>query len=454
MTGLPLRVVVVDDDPLTRKLLKAVFASRGYDLTVLNDGRSVLDHVTRYGTDIVIADVKMPCVNGLELLTAIKNLDPLIEVLLLSNKPSVEQVVLAIKQGAIDYLTKPLDRAKLLEFLVQIEEHRALRIHVGALQRQIEDTSQFHGMVGRNPLMLEVFSLIRRLAKHFTTVLVTGETGTGKEMVARALHALSPRAAAPIIPCNCAAITETLAESELFGHERGAFTGAVGTKRGLFEAARGGTIFLDEVSEMPLTLQPKLLRVLESGEIQRVGSPIPIMLDVRVVAATNRGLRDWVKDGRFRQDLYYRLNTIEIHLPPLRDRKDDLPLLCQHFLTALNTRTGQSMKGLSRQAQTALFRHDWPGNVRELARTLEHAVLLAQGNFIGLKDLPPSFQHGPEPSLRPVVAVPPPTLDQAEREQILRALRTAGNNKVRAAELLGISRRSFYRMLYKHSITL
>jgi two-component system response regulator HydG len=205
---------------------------------------------------------------------------------------------------------------------------------------------------------------------------------------------------------------------------------------------------------MPLTLQPKLLRVLESGEIQRVGSPTPIMLDVRVIAATNRNLRDWVKNGRFRQDLYYRLNVVEVFLPPLRDRKDDLPLLCRHFLNALNERMGKGINGLSRQAQAALFRHDWPGNVRELARTIEHAALLAKGNFIGLKDLPPSFQQGPELSMPPVAMVAPPTLDQAEREQILQALRTAGNNKVRAAELLGVSRRSLYRMLHRHGIAL
>ena len=453
--GSQLKIVAVDDDPLARELLQAVLAPRDYDLTILSDGQATLDHVTRYGADVIIADVRMPGVNGLELLTAIKDLDPLIEVLLLSGEISVENAVLAIKQGALDYMTKPLEQAKLLGFLDQIEEHRALRSHVGALERQIEETCQFHGMVGKNPMMLEVFSLIRRLAKHFTTVLVTGETGTGKDMVARALHALSPRAAAPFIPCNCAAITETLAESELFGHERGAFTGAVGMKRGLFEAARGGTIFLDEVSEMPLTLQPKLLRVLESGEIQRVGSPTPIKLDVRVVAATNRPLRDWVKDGRFRQDLYYRLNVVEVFLPPLRDRKDDLPLLCCHFLNGLNERTSKGINGLSRQAQVALFRHDWPGNVRELARALEHGALLAKGNFIGLQDLPPSFQQGPQPGLQPNAAVAaPPTLDQTEREQILKALRTAGNNKVRAAELLGVSRRSLYRKLHRHGIAL
>ena len=453
--GLPLKIVAVDDDPLARELLQVVLEPRGYDLTILSDGQAALDHVTRHGADVVIADVLMPGVNGLVLLTALKNLDPLIEVLLLSGEVSVENAVLAIKQGALDYLTKPLDQGKLLGFLDQIEQHRALRSHVGALERQLEETCQFQGMVGKNPVMLEVFSLIRRLAKHFTTVLVTGETGTGKDMVARALHSLSPRAAAPFIPCNCAAITESLAESELFGHERGAFTGAVATKRGLFEAAHGGTIFLDEVSEMPLTQQPKLLRVLESGEIQRVGSPTPIKLDVRVVASTNRSLRDWVKDGRFRQDLYYRLNVVDISLPPLRDRKDDLPLLCHHFLNALNERTGKSINGLSRQAQAALFRHDWPGNVRELARTLEHGALLAKGNFIGLQDLPPSLQQGPQPGLQSAAAVvAPSTLDQAEREQILQALRTAGNNKVRAAELLGVSRRSLYRMLHRHGIAL
>jgi two-component system response regulator HydG len=393
--GSRIHIVVVDDDPRARTVLRRALSHRTFDLTVLGDGRAVLEYVTRHVADVLIADVTMPGVNGLELLTAIKNHDPLIEVLLLSRKASVEQAVSAVKRGALDYLTKPLDQAKLLGILGEITTQRALRSHVGVLQRQLETAHQFHGMVGRNPRMLEVFSLVRRLATHFRTLVITGETGTGKEMIARALHTLSPRAAAPFIPWNCAAMTETLAESELFGHERGAFTGALRTKRGLFEAAKGGTIFLDEVSEMSSTLQPKLLRVLESGEIQRVGSPTSIMLDVRVIAATNRRLREWVTDGRFRQDLYHRLNTIEIHLPALRDRKDDVPLLCQHFLTILNGRTGKHVKGLSRQAQVALFQHDWPGNVRELARTLEHAVLLTQGTFIGMKDLPPSFQREP-----------------------------------------------------------
>jgi len=452
--GSLLKVIGVDDDPLSRELLKAVLVPRGYELTIFSDGQAVLDHVTRYGADVIIADVRMPGVSGLQLLKDIKSLDPLIEVILLSGDVSVENAVLAIKQGALDYLTKPLDQPKLLGFLTQIEEHRALRSEVGALERQLKETCRFHGMVGKNPMMLEVFSLIRRLAKHFTTVLVAGETGTGKDMVARALHAISPRAAGPFIPCNCAAITESLAESELFGHERGAFTGAVATRRGLFEAAQGGTVFLDEVSELPLTLQPKLLRVLESGEIQRVGSATPIRLDVRVVAATNRNLRGWVEDGRFRRDLHYRLNVVEIVLPPLRDRKDDLPLLWQHFLTALNERTGRTINGLSRQAQAALFRHNWPGNVRELARTLEHAALLSKGNFIGFQDLPSALQQGPQAGLGPEEAVASSTLDQAERDQIVQALRSAGNNKVRAAELLGISRRSLYRKLHRHGITL
>jgi len=452
--GSLLKVIGVDDDPLSRELLKAVLVPRGCELTIFSDGQAVLDHVTRHGADVIVADVRMPGISGLQLLKDIKSLDPLIEVILLSGDVNVENAVLAIKQGALDYLTKPLDQPKLFEFLTQIEEHRALRTQVGALERQLKETCRFHGMVGKNPMMLEVFSLIRRLAKHFTTVLVAGETGTGKDMVARALHALSPRASGPFIPCNCAAITESLAESELFGHERGAFTGAISMRRGLFEAAQGGTVFLDEVSELPLTLQPKLLRVLESGEIQRVGSTTPIKLDVRVVAATNRNLREWLEDGRFRRDLYYRLNVVEIVLPPLRDRKDDLPLLWHHFLTALNQRTGKGINGLSRQAQAALFRHDWPGNVRELARTLEHAALLAKGTFIGLQDLPSALQYGPQAGLRPEEAVAPATLDQAERDQIVQALRSAGNNKVRAAELLGISRRSLYRKLHRHGITL
>jgi DNA-binding NtrC family response regulator len=449
-----MKIVVVDDDPLARELLAEMLAARGYALALLCDGQAALDHVTRYGADVVIADVVMPGVNGLQLLTKLKHVDPLIEVILLSGHASVEDAVLAIKHEALDYLTKPVDQPRLLELLAQIEEQRALRSHVGALQQQLEAACQFQGMVGKNPLMLEVFSLIRRLAKHFTTVLVTGETGTGKEMVAKALHVLSPRASAPFIPCNCAAIPETLAESELFGHERGAFTGAVATKPGRFEAAKGGTIFLDEVSEMPVTLQPKLLRVLESGEIQRVGSPTPIRLDVRVIATTNRNLRDWVEAGRFRRDLFYRLNVVEISLPPLRDRKDDLPLLCSHFLRLANQRTGKSIQGLSRQAQAALFRHDWPGNVRELARTIEHAALLTQGNFIGLKDLPPALQHLSVPPGGRAFEGGPLTLDEVERAQILQALRIAGNNKVRAAELLSISRRSLYRKLHRHRIAL
>lgn len=387
----------------------------------------------------------MPSLTGMDMLERIVQADPGIDLILLTGDYSTDSAVETIRKGACDYLTKPISVEKLRERVGSLIAEEKKRQHARQLEHELLAATQFEGMVGQSPLMLDVFSRIRRVAPHFRTVLVTGPTGTGKELVARGLHRLSPVASGPFVVLNCAAVVEALFESELFGYVKGAFTGATQDKIGMFEYAHGGTLLLDEIGDMPLATQAKLLRVLQSQEIQRVGSPATRKVDVRVVAATNRDLTGMVRAKEFRDDLYFRLSMIEIKLPALVDRKEDLPLLEQHFLEKFAAQYGKPLARLTRRAQAILARYAWPGNVRELENVFGHACMMVEGDSIDVKDLPERFRSatprgaGADDDLV--------TLEEIEQRHALRILDRVGGNKVQAAEILGVSRATLYRLL-------
>lgn len=387
----------------------------------------------------------MPRISGMDLLEQIIANDPGAEVILMTGYYSAESAVEAIRKGAADYLTKPLDVGALRErVLTLVNEHRARRLAT-RLDQQMVDAFQFEGIVGRSPLIIDVFAAIRRVAPHFRTALITGETGTGKELVAHALHRLSPVSDKTFAVCNCSALVETLFESELFGHVRGAFTGATQDKVGLFEYAHQGTVFLDEIGDMPLAGQAKLLRVLQNQEVQRVGSPALRKVDVRFIAATNKDLRALVREHRFREDLYYRLSMVEITLPTLVDRKEDLPLLQRYFIEKFASLYKKPVRGMTRRTQTLLARHDWPGNVRELENVIGKACMTVEGNVIDVKDLPPDLRKVPV-----LVRADDDNLlsmEEVQGRHLVKVLERVGGDKSRAAEVLGISRTTLYNML-------
>jgi DNA-binding NtrC family response regulator len=393
--------------------------------------------------DIVILDLLMPGINGMELLERIVEWDSAIEVILLSSEYSTQCAVDAIRKGACDYLTKPISAAVLRDRIGTLIALANTRIRTSQLSDEMLNTSRFGEMVGGSPPMLEVYSRIRRIGPHFRIALISGATGTGKELVARALHKYSPVNGRPFIVCNCAAIVETLFESELFGYVRGAFTGAIQDRAGLFEAADGGTLFMDEIGEIPLHLQSKLLRVLQNNEVQRVGSHALRKVDVRVVAATNRDLREMSNKKLFREDLFFRLSMLEIKLPTLMERKEDLPLLQKHFLDQFSMQLGKNVKGLSRRAQSALSRYFWPGNIRELQNVIGHGCMMAAGDMIDLQDLP-DYLHSRESSQEGQGLL---TLEEVEKRHVHSTLAQVGGNKLAAAEILGISRATIYRIL-------
>lgn len=370
--------------------------------------------------------------------------DLALDVVLLTKRWTQAGAQAAVTRGASGCLAKPLDPSKVRQLVSGLIAQAELRRHTQELDHKLLEAYQFQGMVGRSPRMLEVFSRVRRVAPLFQTALLTGLTGTGKELIARALYNLSPRSRAKFVDCNCSALTETLLESQLFGHVRGAFTGATHDRAGLFEYANHGTLFLDEIAELSLAAQAKLLRVLQSQELQRVGSPVTTTVDVHVIAATNRDLRDFVSKGRFREDLFYRLSMIEIQLPPLAERKEDLPLLQQHFLQYFSTKYAKQFYGLSRRAQVLLTRHSWPGNVRELENVIGNACMMAQGKLVSDTDLPESIRKQPVETNN---AAPPMTLEEVQSRHLDYVLKLANGNKAQAAEILGISRATIYSLL-------
>jgi DNA-binding NtrC family response regulator len=443
----PVNILVVDDDRDTRELLREVLSEEGYNVVTSSSGEEALQVGKQECFDLIISDMKLgPDLSGLDVLRAYKTLQPESEVILITAFGTMETAIEALKGGAFDYLSKPF---KIDELLVQVGralENRNLIRENRALKRQLGSQVQLSSLVGRSPAMLEVYKKIAMVSDSRSTVLIYGESGTGKELVAKAIHHNGPRTNQRFLAVNCGALTESLLESELFGHVRGSFTGAFGNTRGIFEEASSGTVFLDEVAEMSPALQVKLLRTLEEQEVRRVGSNRPIPIDVRIIAASNRNLAERVEQGKFRQDLYYRLRVIEIALPPLRERTEDVPLLVEHFLKKLEHERGR-MFSVTPQALSVLVSYAWPGNVRELENALEAAVALTRAGVLTPEDLPPKVRaEFHDASRLEDLYANLPSLEELERRYLAHVLRMTRENKARTAGILGISRKTLYRM--------
>jgi DNA-binding NtrC family response regulator len=447
------KILVVDDDPGIRASLAVLLQSWGFETLQASDATEATKYVERQDPDIVITDLVMPEISGLDLLRNLKAGDPHRPVLLITAQGSIDIAVEAMKQGARDFLTKPLnDLPKLKALLDDAERELEMRRKAKRLTARVEEDGSVGDFVGASRAIREVFQFIESVAQRDVPVMITGESGTGKEVVARTIHRLSRREGKPFLAINAAAIPESLIESELFGHERGAFTGAVATRQGVFEQANGGTLLIDEIAEMPMSLQPKLLRVLADGRVRRLGGSYEFEFDVRVLAATNRDPMKAIEEGKLREDLYYRLNVVPIALPPLRDRNEDIPLLVQHFINEFNGKHHLQIEGASDDAMAMLKAYSWPGNVRELRNVIERSVVLAKGDWVEEKDLPPYVR---DPSLRPekiVFAVGDTTVADAERELILKTLARAGNNKAEAARQLGVDVKTIYNKLKSYGI--
>jgi two-component system, NtrC family, response regulator HydG len=453
-----LSLLIIDDNPGSLEMLSSALAQPDLEILTALDPEEGLDLVHSRHPQIVLTDLIMPHLSGMEVLDRIMEFDPATEVILMTAHYSTESAVEAIKKGASDYLNKPVSIAALREKIGTVVEIARKRQRARRLEDELLASAAFEGMVGNSPSMWDMFSRIRRVAPHYRAVLVTGETGTGKDLVARALHRLSPAGQGRYVVLNCSAVVETLFESELFGHVRGSFTGATHDKAGLFEHAHGGTLFLDEIGDMPLATQAKLLRVLQNQEVQRVGSLTARKVDVRVIAATNHDLRADISEKRFREDLYYRLSMVEIKVPSLEERKEDLPLLERHLISKFASQYGKEIRGLTRRAQIRLAEHAWPGNVRELENVIGHACMMTLGDTIDVQDLPPyllTTQIGSEPSNTTVTAGTEPatgTLEEQERALILRAMQAAAGNQSQAARALRIGRDALRYKLKKHNL--
>lgn len=438
-------LLAIDDNPENLELITSALEREELEILTSQDPELGFEMFLKVRPRVVLLDLVMPKFSGIEILEKIVTVDPGVDVILITAHYSAESAVEAIQKGAADYLTKPLDIERLRSRIANLIADAENRARTLKLDQELIDAYQFEGMVGRSPLMLEVYAKIRRIAPHFRTVLVTGATGTGKELVARALHRLSPSSRGPFVVCNCSALVESLVESELFGYVRGAFTGANQDKVGLFEHADGGTIFLDEIGELAPAAQAKLLRVLQNRQVQRVGSLTPRNIDVRVIAATHRNLKTMVRENQFREDLYYRLAVVEIGLPVLANRREDLPLLERYFIEKFSTEFNKPIAGLVRRAQTRLSTYPWPGNVRELENVIGNACMMADGNLIDIGDLPERLR-GP---LNEELGAGDDflSLEEMQRRHVLRVLEGVGGNKARAAEVLGIGRATIYQLL-------
>jgi DNA-binding NtrC family response regulator len=440
-------LLVVDDDPSNLQSLELAFARSDYRVLTANGGRRAIELLGEEPVDVVVTDLKMPDADGLEVLGAASEQQPPPPVLILTAFGTIPSAVEALKNGAFNYLTKPVN---LMELRLQVEramEKRRLETENAQLREQLDRKFSFEGIVGDAPPMRTLFEQLRRIAPSRATVLIEGESGTGKELLARAIHQNSPRRRGPFVPLDCASLPESLLESELFGHEKGAFTGAVARKPGRFELADAGTLFLDEIGEIPLQMQSSLLRVLETREFLRVGGKDPVSVDVRLVAATNQDLEKAVAEGAFRADLYYRLKVVQLRVPPLRERASDIPLLVRSFLDQLARDYDRPVPRISTAAMERLMSHDWPGNVRELRNTVENVFVNFQGDEIGVKDLPPQFAGQTADDAWSLPVGPETRLDDVEREVIRQTLMICDGNRTQAAKRLGISRRTLQRKL-------
>ena len=444
------RILVVDDEKGMRDSMQLLLKDR-YDVLLAQSGKEAISLVKKHPIDLVLLDIRLPEIDGIEILKIIKGIDDSIEVIMVTAVITVGKAVEAVRHGAYDYITKPFDIEALSEQVEKIIEKRALSKENISLRKLLESDYQYEKIVGKSTAIREIFKVIEDVARSSATVLITGESGTGKELVARAIHNRSARKEKLFVALNCAAIPENLLESELFGHEKGSFTGAIERQIGKFEISNGGTIFLDEIGSLPLPMQAKLLRAIQEKEIERIGGGKPLPVDVRIVAATNSDLKAQIKERKFREDLYYRLNVIPIHLPPLRERKGDIPLLAEHFLHKYNHEFGKKLKGFKKEVLSLLADHDWPGNVRELENLIERLVVLTRSGSIGVEKLPPEIKGetclpaSSEAKFKDAVR-------KFEADFIRQALDRSGGKKSKAARLLGIHRNTLLQLEKKLKI--
>jgi two-component system response regulator AtoC len=450
------RVLVVDDEENIRLVLRTLLKKHGYEVEVADGGEAGLAVLEAFDPDVILTDVRMPRMGGLDLLDALKAKQHPATVIVMSAYGNVDLAIDAMKAGAYDYVSKPFKPDEVVLALRKAEEREALRRENRALKEQISKDDQFESILAKSAEMVAIFKTVTKIADFKTTVLVTGESGTGKELVARAIHTRSSRKGAPFVAVNCGAIPENLLESELFGHRKGAFTDATSDRRGLFEEASGGTLFLDEIGELPNNLQVKLLRVLQEESIRRLGDTKDVKVDVRIIAATHRDLSADVKAGRFREDLFYRINVLFIHIPPLRNRREDVNLLIDHFVARNNARLGTHIRGLSTEGRKVLLEYAWPGNVRELENTIERAMVLAESDVLQASDLPERIRDALDP-VQVHLASGELSIKKttAAIEQILirRALQKTKGNRTRAADLLEISHRALLYKIKDYKIT-
>ncbi len=448
----PARLLIVEDELIARENLEHVLHKEGYDIVAVESGAEAFQELDRAEYDLVLTDLRLPGLDGMQVLQRVKEVSPNTEVIMITGYATVASAVEAMQKGAYHYLAKPFQIEEMRVLVRQALEKRRLRQEVAELKRQVQLQSSVPLIIGQTPKMVALKETIRQIAPLECTVLILGETGTGKELVAKSIHSLSPRAEHRFVAINCGAFTEELLANELFGHEKEAFTGARGVKRGFLEVAAGGTLFLDEIGEMPATMQVKLLRVLQEKSFFRVGGTLEVPVDIRILAATNKDLRREVEQGNFRQDLYYRLNVVTLEVPPLGERRDDIPLLCQHFLTKFAQTQGKDVARLSAEALDILMSYEFPGNVRELENILERAAVLSQGKVIEAAHLPMDLQQ-PRVQVWRRTRRKFPTLEEQEKDYIFWVLMQVEGNRSRAAEILGIDRVSLWRKLKRYGLS-
>lgn len=442
-------ILIIDDEKNIREGLGAALEMEGYKIALASDGKAGLERIVKGDIDLVITDLRMPEVSGEHVLAKVSAENPGVPVIVLTGHGSIDSAVDAMRNGAYDFLTKPLNLDQLVLIVKRALQGRELVLKHKELQEELNSRKSFESIIGKSAEMQKIFEIVRKAAGSKASVLITGESGVGKELIANALHNLSPRRDNSLIKVHCAALSENLLESELFGHEKGAFTGATSLKRGRFELANGGTIFLDEIGEIDQNVQIKILRVLQDKRFERVGGEETLEVDVRVIAATNRDLEAEIAAGRFREDLYYRLNVVHIHVPPLRDRRDDIPLLITAFLQEFAKENGKTIEGIDSRARSALYKFDWPGNIRQLRNCLESAVVMSSGPIIKLEDLPPSIAGSSQTDIIEVPAGIP--MAEAEKMLILQNLAINKGNKTKTADILGIGRKTLHRKLDEYA---
>jgi len=457
----PCRLLIADDEPVIRFVLRETFTKEGYEIEEAENGEDAILKVKNSNFDLVIMDIKMPKVDGLEALRDIRKMKPNLPVVMITAHGNINVALDAIREGAYDYFTKPFDVAEIRIVVKRVTEKMRLVKQIEQLEAQLLQENPFDRIIGTSSRMQEVFSLIRKVITNDVTVIINGESGTGKELVARAIHYHSFRAREPFVTVSCVAIPETLLESEMFGHEKGAFTGAHQMKPGKFELAQEGTLFLDEIGDMPLSLQAKLLRVIQERELERVGGTKTIKVDIRLIAASNKDLTECVKNGTFREDLYFRINVLPIYLPPLRERKDDIPILINHFIKYYNQKLGKYVTGVSEDTRKIMIEYSWPGNVRELENVIQRAIILSTGEILTPDLLPPNVHA--EPALPDITTLTGdlsvPMLerlqviyDKLEEQMIREALKKANYRRQETADILGISRKSLHNKMEKYKL--